>query len=593
MTNAVACWVNVESGAGARLGDGPIVHVVNWTSTALLSKAGTFSLVVAAGDPRAALLQPKRVVRCFALVNGALAEIGAGIIDTIRWDGATLLEVTGSDLLAELRYRSVHDLNLVDETQHTPAKVFSYVQVGSVWTDMVAAYDGVKVFGVANRVSFDLNTFGDFLYIGYSAPFNVLYTYQDLGAGGTTFNAVPSDLNYGYSDGAGHWPELKIVSDTQIVGGVPWPASLANRNPITDLAHPNTVLFQRNSNWHTETVNGVANLYWIRVDPTANLGAVSIVEFEIGKRFNLAADVGAVMAYAPAAWASWAAGADGVTVFNRTTEGTYAAFAGELVLNALTKIAERAGENFRLGAGRTLHWLHTATGYAASGARAVMHTGSVRQDANAAICQIVALEETRDTNDLVTRVYPFGAGNGKARVTMVNATLAMPSADYVMDTANNYIRRVSAETTYGQIERIMAFSDVRSTDDAAFDGVEVCNQLAQLTLNWLQRNSEINYFYRLQVTGLHQVLKVGTTIRVIYREVHDGVVTVDIDDDLIILSETHTFAAGEAYTVAMDVGTTDTWPATDTEIIADMIENGTVYESHPQAVDSAMIKTVV
>jgi hypothetical protein len=589
MTNPVTCWVNVEDSAGARLGDGPLVHVVSWGSTAELSKAGTFALVVAAADPRAALLQSKRVVRCYALVSGAIAEIGAGIIDAIRWDGGLLLEVTGSDLLAELRYRSVHDLSVVTETTHVPTKVFSYSS--STWTDLVAAYDGNKTFGAANRVSFTLgDPTNSYLFVGYSAPFNVLYTYQDAGAPGTLWNTVAADLNYGYSDGAGNWPEFDIVDDTQIVGGVPWAHDLVLVNPETDPDRRNHVLFQRNANWVAETVNGVS-AYWVRVDPTAGLNTVSVVEFVIGVRSNRADDIGAVMAFAPATWASWAAGADGLTIFDRTTAGTYAAFAGELVLNALTKIAERAGENFRLGAGRTLHWLRTGAGYTASGVRAVMHTGSIRQESNLVACQIVALEETRDTNDLITRIYPFGAGNGKARVSLVNATLTMP-AGYVMSTANNYIRNATAETAYGQIERIVAFKDVRSTDDMTFDSVEVCNQLAQLTLNYLQRNSAVNRFYRLAVTGLHHVIQVGTTIRVIYREVHDGVVTVDIDEDLIVLAETHTFAAGEAYTVAMDVGTTDTWPATDAEMIAEMIEQGTVYESHPQAVDSAMIKTV-
>ena len=586
----VQCWVDVEDGiTGARLGSGPIRSVVGWNSTSQLSKSGTFRLTVAAGDARAALLAPKRVVRCYAMIGDTVTEIGAGIIDVIRWAGNLQLEVTGSDLLAELRYRSVHDLSMYTETKHTPMKVFSYSS--GVWHDLVAAYDGNKTFGAANRVSFNLGATNDFLYVGYSTRFNVIYTYQDAGAPGTIWNVVPGELNYGYSDGAGNWPEFDIVDDTQIVGGVPWEHSLVLVNPETDVDRRNHVLFQRNGNWAQESVNGVT-AYWIRVDPTADLDEVSIVEFVLGKRTNLATDVSTVMAYAPAAWAGWASATDNVHIFDRTTEGTYAAWAGELVLNALTKIAERSGENFRLGAGRTLHWLRKSANYADSGIRAVRNTGSVRQANNSKVCQIVSLQKTRDTNDLITRIYPFGAGNGKARVSLVNTTLTMP-AGYVMSTTNNYIRNATAETTYGQIERIMAFKDIRSTDDLTFDAAEVCNQLAQLALNYLQRHCTINSFYRLTVTGLHQILQVGTTIRVIYREVNDGIITLDVDEDMIILSETHAFSAGEAYTVSLDVGTTDTWPASDTEIIANMIEHGTVYESHPQPVDSNMIKTVV
>lgn len=592
MSGTHSCWVDVENGAGVKYGDGPIFNVINWQSTAQLSKAGTFTLSVPASDQRAALLIPKRVVRCYAMVGGAATEIGAGIIDGVRWDGANTLVVSGSDLLAELRYRSVHELNLVTETRYTPTKVFSYS--GSTWTDMVAAYDGVATFGVGNRVSFDLGAIDDFLYIGYSAPFNVVYTYQDAGASSTIWNTVASDLNYGYSDGAGGWPELKVVSDTQIVGGVPWPASLVTVDPVA--SGDNVVLFQRNANWQAETVNGVS-AYWIRVDPTENIQEVSIVEFVVGVRSNLLADVAAIMDYAPTAWADWDADADSTTIFDATAEGTYAAFAGELVLSALVKIAKRAGESFRLGAGRTLHWLHTSgNAFASSGMRAIGSNGSSGFDLDAYTCHIVSIEETRDTSDLITRIYPFGSGNGKARVTLVNATLAMPTG-YSMDAANNYIKRDTAspaagESLYGQIERIMAFKDIRPTDDLTFDSVDVCNQLASLTLNYLERHCTVNYFYRLTVTGLSAILRVGETIRVVYREVHDGVLAVNIDADLIILSETHTFSARGLYTVSMSVGTTDAWPASDAEIIADMIEQGVIYESHPQAIASGMVKAL-
>ena len=416
MTNPVACWVDIyDPNTNAKLGAGPVRHIIHAEVTAALSKAGSFTLTVAAADPRAAELQPKRVVRIYTQFDGVMTEIGAGIIDNVRWDGTLQVEVTGSDLMAELRYRSVHDLPLYTETQHAPTKVWFYNESDApVWVDKTLTYDGTRSGSPHDHIALHAND--SFLYIGFSAPFNVLYTYQYSPAAGH-FNAVSAELHYGYSDGAAGWPHLDVVTDTQIVDGVPWPASLGDHDPLAEQVgyQTNTALFQRNANWKLETVNGVS-AYWLRIDPSAHLGSVGFREFVIGVRANRVEDVAAIMAYAPNAWSvgdAWiytGAGA-GTTIFHSSTEGTYATFAGETVLNALIKIAERAGEAFRVGANRTLHWLRNlnpgSTGpasYTPSGIRAVQHTGSPTQDDNLLTCQIVALEKTRDTNDLITRI---------------------------------------------------------------------------------------------------------------------------------------------------------------------------------------------
>jgi hypothetical protein len=201
-----------------------------------------------------------------------------------------------------------------------------------------------------------------------------------------------------------------------------------------------------------------------------------------------------------------------------------------------------------------------------------------------------------DTYDLVTRIYPYGAGNGAARVSLVNATLTMPT-DYTMVAGTaNYIQSNGTVTAgqgtanYGVIERVLSFKDARSVTDQTYDTEEACNELAQLALNWLQRHDGIKEYYRLTVVGLSRVLQVGTTIRVIYRETMNGVVTLDIDGNYLILSETHAYSGGRLYTVSLDIGETDAWPATDEEVIADMIEQGTIYEAHPQPVAADMIR---
>ena len=592
MREAIGCWIDVETAAGVPVGDGPIRHVVSWSSTAQLSKAGDFSLTVAAADPRAALLQSKRIVRCWAIIAGAATEIGAGIVDSIRWTAGGLhLQATGSDLLAELRYRSVRDLEIYDETLAQPTKVYLSLADPPEYTDLADTYDG----DLDTADDIDLTSSDGFIFIGYSAPFTVLYTFQGIGG-----NTVASSLRYRYSVSPFDW-DLEsadvpmLAEDTNSVDGVPFPVLAAVNNPPVDKTR--TLLIRLPKDWGAYTVNGTS-AYWIRLDPGSNIDSIPVREFAIGLRETSTTDVSRIMALAPTLWTAgneWKADVDNVTIFEDTAAGSYAVFAGELVLAALVKLARRSGESFRIGAGRRLHWLHStgiASSFADSGVRAVRNTGSGRQMDNPLICLIVSLEEMRDTNDLITRIYPYGAGNGKARVSLINSTktAAFAALGYTLNVANNYIESDAGVTAYGRIERVMGFKDIRATDDLTFDSPEVCDQLALATLEFLKRHSVAQRFYRLEVVGAPKLLQVGTRIRVTYREVHDRRITMNINEDFIILSATSTFAAGRVHTTMLEIGTTDALPATDAEAIADVIEAGTVYQSHSQYIGALMVQ---
>lgn len=107
---SITWWVDIENASGTRQGPGPLLPI-RWRSTAVLNRAGTFEFEIPATDTRAAtLLQPKRIARCKAVVNGATVEVGAGIIETITIriaNGVPMRVVSGPDLLAELRRYTV------------------------------------------------------------------------------------------------------------------------------------------------------------------------------------------------------------------------------------------------------------------------------------------------------------------------------------------------------------------------------------------------------------------------------------------------------------------------------------------------------
>lgn len=113
---SVSWWVDIENASGTRQGPGPLLPT-RWRSTALLNRAGTFEFEIPATDTRAAtLLQPKRIARCKAVINGATVEVGAGIIETITIrisNGVPMRVVSGPDLLGELRRYAVDKRLLV------------------------------------------------------------------------------------------------------------------------------------------------------------------------------------------------------------------------------------------------------------------------------------------------------------------------------------------------------------------------------------------------------------------------------------------------------------------------------------------------
>lgn len=137
-------FISVQSSAGVRYSE--IHSVTSWTSNLEMDKSGTYSFQMPAADPQAALLQPKRVVVCYAVINGAVTEVGSGIIDQVdlaldaNGSPTGALTVSGSDRLRELTYRNVGPLLVSDGGYTGPADIIAFAPTG--WTlDVVNGYN--------------------------------------------------------------------------------------------------------------------------------------------------------------------------------------------------------------------------------------------------------------------------------------------------------------------------------------------------------------------------------------------------------------------------------------------------------------------
>src|SRR3990167_6448187 len=111
-------WIDIESAAGAELGEGPIVTAQFWESNNPLDRCGRFSFSLPAHSARADLCQTKRIARCYTSINSVVTLVGAGVIDKVAIktgrDGKMRLDVSGDTIGRLLTYRQVGALAIDD-----------------------------------------------------------------------------------------------------------------------------------------------------------------------------------------------------------------------------------------------------------------------------------------------------------------------------------------------------------------------------------------------------------------------------------------------------------------------------------------------
>ena len=219
-------YIDVEDAAGNRIGSGPITTATSWKSTPKLDAAGTFSFEVPATDPKAVHLVNRRIVRCKAILNGAVTELGAGIIDNVSLSlgNPSMLTVSGSDLLAELATTSVHDLMLCEQAWCSLSDpthgIYTQVSVSregvasdNHW-EVAACHDGNLNTSGAAQLQSELDGYPEYAiwgYVGYDARFDRIEFVHLLNAGRW---ANPGNiLVCQYYNGSG-WVDLDVVDGT-------------------------------------------------------------------------------------------------------------------------------------------------------------------------------------------------------------------------------------------------------------------------------------------------------------------------------------------------------------------------------------------
>ena len=234
------------------------------------------------------------------------------------------------------------------------------------------------------------------------------------------------------------------------------------------------------------------------------------------------ASVTAVTAFSPSGWSFTADPSPG-------NNNIYHTYSGESVLTALAMLAEMSRSHFSIDGFRQLVFKSSA---ASSGIHAVRGTPTTSTQT----AFIKRLRRSANSYDLITRIYPYGAGIGESRLDL-RYTLRTAVGDYVLDIVNNCIRNATSETIYGRIERTVQFNEVRPKSNSAADMLAAANMLFDVALyELMQAENRFNSnSYEVELLQCPIILKPLTSIVVTYFDSEYGL---NINDTLWIVEST-------------------------------------------------------
>lgn len=540
------------------------MSATGWKITNRLDRAGEFSFQMSVADPKYVSLGIRMRVRAWEMINGTMTQVGLGIVDHIQEDSnanPSTATVSGANLMRELTWRSVNQLLIAETGYVLPEDVHYLALDGSgsgneanpnLFSNRPLWYDGdTGTWSACNSGQYDVN------YLVYSRIYAevkfVLHTFSS-GGGNTTqvqfFNGLA-------------WVDLTYAANNFVDGTVSG-QSFKQNGSWTFTAPATWVPLVQNCAATGAAVNN-KNGYWLRF---FNYGGTAVEISEVTIKTNVETLDGAslIMALAPAGWS--------LTGYSTTVKKVYLQLGDGTVLDALNQLADITGEHFRLsgiGSAREIEWLRTDA--TASGVIAFRNGDPALVATSSTSCLISTLQKKTDSFDMVTRVIPFGSGQGAARTTLLFTTRTAPSG-YTLSAASNYLKNNAADTTYGQIEKVQTWTDIGPVSTAQADQIAAANTLFDAAYYWLSTHCTAVTTYALTVYALSSILKCGDTIRVIWLEIVDGVAIRNIDLNLIILEQAATVDDNGTLAVALTVSDLARWPMTETDFVASL--HGTI-----------------
>lgn len=258
----------------------------------------------------------------------------------------------------------------------------------------------------------------------------------------------------------------------------------------------------------------------------------------------------------------------------------YGAFAGETGMEALIAIAEKLGENFIILPGRKVKWL--GSNVTSSGIRATSGITPERlgEDPTVIAIESIQLDAVGDT--VVTRIVPFGAGDGEARLKLNASTWTAPDG-WVINQNTNEIINTTLEATIGKVKRALSFKDIAPVANTDADLRAASDQLAIATYAYMRKHAAEQRAYQVSVAGLQLGrVRPGETIRIDLDRYEDERKVISIHEELSVLSITKTFEEDGVFVPTLEVSNVTDWILTDNQVLASALREQVAAQAHPQ-----------
>jgi hypothetical protein len=513
------------------------------SGTARLSKGGEWSLALPMAAYNPANMGVDRYVTVTAVTptggsplntvmfRGRIAKVEQEFTKGIRW-----VKLSGPDqLTSEWGEGEIAEEEIYDTVIETVAAVArEYWQAAGAPGNnasefMPEANDGnpvtKAVLTLVDRVSSnfpehleDVVNEHIYLYVGHVAPFDEVHFDFDTGWAQEQVATLRMQQFLPVTE----WTEITLAGNTTVVSGKP-------------LAQDGIVSFAK-SEKEIPLTHAKANLYWVRFSHSetgADLNSILIREIKVRTAGPATNDIQQVMTKcAPAGWTLHASSP------TSTARKHQMAIVGETALRALTRLAERSGENFALTDTTQIRWMASPI---SSGVTA---KEDVEGGDTSSSCYITNMRRVQERREIVTRVYLEGAGDDPdAAVNLSHlraGTYTLPTGYAI---AGNILAHTELEATLGkQILKRLKFRDIGALWGGTGGNPQSALELLKAGLAYLDIHKEHSEHFTATLTGINKSLAAfhpGMTM-VAQSAVYDadGEVTEEIDAELVIVEVT-------------------------------------------------------
>lgn len=261
------------------------------------------------------------------------------------------------------------------------------------------------------------------------------------------------------------------------------------------------------------------------------------------------------------------------------------AFEGESVLAALTEVLTRFGLHYRLKL-HSRRILQIGSFGEASGYKLLNLPGVIQPlFTDPYTAAVEGIGRVVDPEGVYNRIIGLGAGQGAGEITMAGATAGL----YPLQSASNadgslyyFVEDEDSVALYDRRDHVLKVEEHTPPSNSEMvqaltaDAVKVTAEAFLLN----HRDPRTQYTMTLQHLGMG--LAVGDTARLSYRAARDGVVYLDVDEDLYVMEIQRQRSASGDSSVALVVSTVLERRTSDTDAIVSTMRAVQIMRTHVQ-----------